>query len=83
MQAPTPTVTLAEGKTIFTCFVPWEIFHAFRKILSLSNSLDPDEAPCFVRPDLVPNCLQKISAVKSQDAAHTKFAFDLGNLAHI
>ena len=53
---------------------PWEIFHAllssadyfpnhlFRKILSLSNRLDPDQARHFVGPDLGPNCLQKLSA---------------------
>ena len=27
----------------------------------MSNSLDPDQAPCFVEPDLGPNCLQKLS----------------------
>ena len=26
------------------------------------NSLDSDQALCFVGPDLVPNCLQKLSA---------------------
>ena len=35
----------------------------FPKILSsrVSNSLDPDQAPHFVRPDLGLNCLQKLS----------------------
>ena len=28
----------------------------------MSNSLDPDQARRFVRPDLGPNCLPKISA---------------------
>ena len=28
----------------------------------MSNSLDPDQAPHFVRPDLVTNCLRKLSA---------------------
>ena len=28
----------------------------------MSNSLDPDQAPHFVGPDLVPNCLRKLSA---------------------
>ena len=28
----------------------------------MSNSLDPDQAGCFVRPDLGPNCLQRLSA---------------------
>ena len=27
----------------------------------MSNSLDPDQALCFVEPDLVLNCLQKLS----------------------
>ena len=35
-----------------------------RKILSgvpsVSNNLDPDQAQCFVRPDLEPNCLQRL-----------------------
>ena len=28
----------------------------------MSNSLDPDQAWCFVGPDLGPNCLQRLSA---------------------
>ena len=28
----------------------------------MSNSLDPDQALHFVRPDLDPNCLQRLSA---------------------
>ena len=31
----------------------------------MSNSLDPDQAGCFVGPDLGPNCLQRLSAEKS------------------
>ena len=27
----------------------------------VSYSLDPDQAPCFVRPDLGPNCFQRLS----------------------
>ena len=27
----------------------------------MSNSLDPDLAPCFIRPDLCLNCLQRLS----------------------
>ena len=30
----------------------------FRNIPSVSNSLDPDQAPCFLGPDLGPSCLQ-------------------------
>ena len=36
----------------------------FSKILSgirVSNSLDPDQARHFVRPDMDPNCLQRLS----------------------
>ena len=50
-------------------FCPLPIFfkiNIFRKILSgissVSNNLDPDQAGHFVRPDLHPNCLQKLSA---------------------
>ena len=28
----------------------------------MSNSLDPDQAPCFVWPDMGPKCLQRLSA---------------------
>ena len=28
----------------------------------MSNGLDPDQAHGFVKPDLSPNCLQKLSA---------------------
>ena len=28
----------------------------------MSNNLDPDQARCFVGPDLGPNCLQMLSA---------------------
>ena len=31
----------------------------------MSNSLDPDQARHFVVPDLGPNCLQRLSADKS------------------
>ena len=36
--------------------------HLFRKILSVSNSLDPDQAQHNVGPGLGPNCLQRLSA---------------------
>ena len=32
----------------------------------MSNSLHPDQARHFVRPDLGPNCLQKLSAVDTR-----------------
>ena len=34
----------------------------FRNTASVSNSLDPDQARPYVGPDLVPNCLQRLSA---------------------
>ena len=33
-----------------------------RATLIVSNSLDPDQAPPYVGPDLGPNCLQRYSA---------------------
>ena len=33
-----------------------------KNIVSVSYSLDPDQARCFVRPDLGPNCLERLSA---------------------
>ena len=33
----------------------------FSNIILVSNSLDPDQAEWFVRPDLGPNCLQRLS----------------------
>ena len=35
---------------------------SFRNTIRVSNSLDPDQARHFVRPDLGPNCLQRLSA---------------------
>ena len=35
--------------------------NSFRCAIRVSNSLDPDQAQCFVGPDLVPNCLQRLS----------------------
>ena len=34
----------------------------FQESIRVSNSLDPDQARCFVGPDLGPNCLQRLSA---------------------
>ena len=34
-------------------------------ILSVSNSVDPDLAQCFARPDMDSNCLQRFSADES------------------
>ena len=34
----------------------------WQKIFNVANSLEPDKARHFVRPDLAPNCLQRLSA---------------------
>ena len=36
--------------------------NSFRNTITVSNSLDPDQARHFVVPDLSPNCLQRLSA---------------------
>ena len=54
----------------FSCFLPSADFffkstflkNSFRNTIRVSNSLDPDQVPCFVGPDLGPNCLQRLSA---------------------
>ena len=35
--------------------------NSFRNTIWVSNSLDLDQYPCSVRPDLGPNCLQRLS----------------------
>ena len=35
--------------------------NSIRIVIRVSNSLDPDQTQHFVGPDLVPNCLQKLS----------------------
>ena len=37
---------------------------SLRNSIRVSNSLEPDQARHFVRPDLGPNCLQRLSADK-------------------
>ena len=61
---------------LFAC---WVILHAlyecmfskknFRNTIRVCNSLDPDQAGCFVRPDLAPNCLQRLSANDTSSTA--------------
>ena len=55
----------------FTCFFFCRLLifskttfskNSFRNAIRVSKSLDPDQARCFVGPDLGPNCLQKLSA---------------------
>ena len=36
--------------------------NSFRNTIRVSSSLDPDQARYFVRPDVGPNCLQRLSA---------------------
>ena len=38
--------------------------NSFRNTIRMSNSFDPDPAQRFVGPDLVPNCLPRLSANK-------------------
>ena len=45
---------------IFSKSTFWKI--SFRNSIRVSNSLDPDQARHFVRSDLGPNCLQRLSA---------------------
>ena len=56
----------------FACFCRLLIFfkwnfskNYFRNTIRVSNSLDSDQAGCFVGPDLGPNCLQSLSAAYS------------------
>ena len=42
----------------------------------MSNSLDPDQARHFVRPDLGPNCLQRLSADIASKELNTKQLVD-------
>ena len=43
--------------------------NSFSNTIRVLNSLDPDQAPHRVRPDLSPNCLQRISA-KAKELKH-------------
>ena len=52
--------------TLYGCsFVVCRFFKLFQKSLpeisSMSNSLDPDQAPSFISSDLGQNCLQRLS----------------------
>ena len=38
------------------------IKNSFRNTIRVSSSLNPDQARYFVKPDLGPNCLQRLSA---------------------
>ena len=45
----------------------------FRNTIKVSNSLDPDEARHLFGPDLIPNCLQRLSAdfIRRQIVLHS------------
>ena len=48
---------------IYRLFLQINFLETFlRNSIRMSNSLDPDQARCFVGPDLGPNCLQRLSA---------------------
>ena len=49
---------------VVCCFFSKSTFskNSFRNTITVSKSLDPDQARHFVGPDLGPNCLQRISA---------------------
>ena len=55
----------------FTLWI-WDFFNNIR----VSNSLDPDQARHFVRPDLSPNCLQILSADIADKELNTKQLVD-------
>ena len=48
----------------------------FFNTIRVSNSLDPDQARHFVRPDLGPNCLQRLSADIASKELNTKQLVD-------
>ena len=53
----------SEGICILTLSMLGNFYkHSFRNIIWVSNSLDPNQARHFVRPNLGPNCLQRLSA---------------------
>ena len=50
--------------TLLLCHITSNSLNAvyFLNTIRVSNSMDPDQARHFVRPDLGPNCLQRFSA---------------------
>ena len=47
---------------VWSCFKKSTFLkNSFKNTIRVSNSLDPDQAGPMVRPDLGPNCLQRIS----------------------
>ena len=50
------------SSTLYCCAIFNSQNAGFFITIWVSNSLDPDQARHFVRPDLGPNCLQRLSA---------------------
>ena len=53
---------------------------SFRDIIRVSNSLDPDQARHFVRPDLGSNSLQKLSANGTYRGQRVKYKHNNNNI---
>ena len=47
--------------------------NSFMNTIRVSNSLDPDQGPRSVGPDLGPNCLQRLSARANSECAFYAF----------
>ena len=48
--------------TLYYCAIFYSLDAGFFNTIRVSNSLDPDQAKCFVGPDLGSDCLQRLSA---------------------
>ena len=60
-----PILFLLFLHTLLLCHILFTFWMLdFFNAISVSNSLDPYQARHFVGPDLVPNCLQRLSADK-------------------
>ena len=53
----------------------------FRNTIRVSKGLDPDQERYFVRPDLGPSCLQRLSAVDSWQFRYSEAAEVMFSLA--
>ena len=53
---------MSSAVVVFLLFSKLIFSNSFRNINRVSNSMDPDQAQHFVRPDLDHNCLQRLSA---------------------
>ena len=50
-----------------------------RMLITFANSLDPDQARRSVEPDLVPNCLQRLSADDKSATSRQRFILAVTN----